>query len=161
MTKAPFTIAALAAAALFAACQPRPVLDETRSFPEGYWTYADTLDFAVTIPDTTGLYDLFLDLRHSPDFPNQNLYIRIYTRFPDGKRLDKLVSLELADKAGAWFGRCNSSECRLTIPIQSRAFFDQPGPYLFTLEQYSRIDTLPGIRSLGMRIQPAPKQDKQ
>lgn len=146
---------------LFVSCQPKAVLDEKKTFPEGQWLHADTLDFGVDIADTLGKYDLFLDLEHSPDFPNQNLYIKIYTRFPDGQRPGKLVSLELADKSGAWFGRCNNKRCRLTIPIQERAFFDNPGPYVFTLEQYTRLDPLPGINSVGMRIQPSPKQADQ
>ena len=140
---------------LFSACQPRPVLNEKKTFPDQQWTYADTLDFEVAIDDTTQLYDLYLDVGHSPDFPNQNCYVKIFTRFPDGQRLDKLISLELADKSGAWFGRCNGKSCRLAIPLQTRAYFNQPGDYLFTIEQYTRMDTLSGVQSMGMRIVPS------
>ena len=151
-----FTVVAVLVAGLFlASCQPRPVLDEKREFAGQGWSHSDTLDFNVSIPDTTGHYDLFLNMEHSVEFPNQNFYIRIYTRFPDGKRLDKLVSLELADKSGAWFGRCNSNTCRLRIPIQENAYFNQAGDYLFTLEQYSRMDTLPGLSYMGMLIRPS------
>lgn len=136
-------------------CQPRAVLNEKWVFDNQQWSNADTLDFKVSIPDTTTRYDLLLDLKHSPGFSNQNFYIRIYTRFPDGQRLDKLVSLELADKAGVWFGRCNKKSCRLRIPIQENAWFNQPGDYLFTLEQYSRMDPLPGVHQLGMIIRPS------
>lgn len=146
---------------LFTACQPRPVLNEKRTFPDRQWTNADTLDFEVAIQDTTQLYDLFLDVTHSPDFPNQNCYIKIYTRFPDGQRLGKLVSLELADKSGVWFGRCNKRSCRLAVPLQTRAYFNKPGDYLFTIEQYTRMDTLPGIQSLGMRIVPSPEPSEK
>lgn len=146
------------AVVLFAACQPKAVLDEKKTFPEGQWRHADTLNFEALIEDTTGRYDLFLDLEHSPDFRNQNMYVKIHTRFPDGQRPGKLVSLELAGKAGDWFGRCNTNRCRLTIPIQTQAFFDKPGTYLFTIEQYTRLDPLPGVMSLGMRIQPSPEK---
>lgn len=151
--------ALILAVVFFASCQPKAVLDEKKTFPEGQWTHADTLDFEMVMEDTVGKYDLFLDLEHSPEFANQNLYVKIYTRFPGGQRLGKLVSLELADKSGAWYGRCNKERCRLTIPIQERAFFDAPGSYLFTIEQFTRLDPLPGVSSVGMRILPSPKQN--
>lgn len=155
MIKTLIGIAALAGALLLLSCQPRPVLNEKRVFEDQQWSNADTLDFQVSIADTTLHYDLFLDLKHNSEFSNQNFYIRIYTRFPDGNRLDRLVSLELADKSGAWFGRCNKKACRLRIPIQENAWFNQPGDYLFTLEQYSRMDPLPGVRQLGFLIRPS------
>ncbi|MBK7409948.1 MAG: gliding motility lipoprotein GldH [Saprospirales bacterium] len=158
MNKAVIGTILLTASVLFTACQPRALLNEKKSFAGQQWAHADTLDFQVAIKDTVQLYDLFLEVVHSPEFPNQNCYIRIFTLFPDGQRMDKLVSLELADKSGAWFGRCNSKSCRLTIPLQTGAYFNQPGDYLFTLEQYTRMDPLPGMQAMGMRIVPAPKK---
>lgn len=155
MTRPLFSIALLTATVIFIACEPGPLLNKKVGFADRQWSHADTLDFEVVVKDTAVLYDLFIDMEHSPEFPSQNLYIRIYTRFPDGNRLGKLVSLELADKSGAWFGRCNNDRCRLTIPIQEKAYFNMPGSYVFTLEQYTRMDPLPGVKSLGMRIQPS------
>lgn len=142
---------------LLAACQPKPLLNETINLAGEQWTYADTLNFQLNLQDTALRYDIFIDLQHSPDYPTQNLYTRIYTLFPNGERPRQLVSLELADKAGQWYGRCGGKWCKLSIPIQQGALFDQAGAYTFTLEQYTRIDPLPGLKQVGMRIQPSKK----
>jgi gliding motility-associated lipoprotein GldH len=155
MARSLFDMFVLLGALLLAGCRPGPVLKEKKTFADQGWSHADTLDFKATIADTSLQYDLFIDVAHSPEFPNQNFYLRILTQFPDGIRQEKLVSLELADNSGFWFGRCNKKNCRLRIPIQEKAFFNQPGAYLFTLEQYSRLDPLPGIKQMGMLIRPS------
>jgi len=161
MNKIALGLILLGAGVVFSACQPRPLLNEKRTFPDKQWANADSLDFELSIEDTTQYYDLFLEVAHSPDFSNQNCYIKIFTLFPDGQRFDKLVSLELADKSGTWFGRCNKNNCKLSIPLQQGAYFNQLGDYLFTLEQYTRKDPLPGIHSMGMRILPSTKHSSE
>ena len=137
---------------LLASCGPDVVFDQSYDVPEAHWTYADTLDFELEVTDTLAIFDLFLNLSHAVDFPNQNLYVQLYTQFPNQERMQKLVSLELADKAGDWYGRCGSEWCELSIPIQEDAFFNLPGAYRITLEQFSRTDTLAGIRRLGIQL---------
>ncbi len=138
---------------LFSACGPNYVYQEEHTIPNSQWTYADTLDYAVRIDDTTTIYNLYLQLEHTTAYGFQNLYIRIHTRFPDGQRPVKVVSLELADKAGVWAGDCNSKRCTLRIPIQENAYFNKPGDYLFTIEQYMRQDSLPGVESLAFLVE--------
>lgn len=134
------------------ACGHRTVYSEHHALPESGWTYADSLNFSVEIVDTLRLYDLIIDLVHQKDYPFQNLYTRIHTTFPDGKRLTQVLSLELAGKTGKWEGRCSGSRCRLSLPIQKKAYFNQSGNYAFTIEQYMRVDSLKGIQSLGLRV---------
>ena len=152
MARSQFAIFSLLAGLFLAGCQPGALLDKKKTFSDQGWSNADTLNFEAAITDTTLRYDLFLDVVHSLEFPNQNFYISIRTLFPDGQRQEKTVSVELADKSGAWFGRCGKNSCRLRIPIQENAFFNQAGAYLFTLEQYSRMDPLPGLKQMGMVI---------
>ncbi len=137
---------------LFFACSPSPYYAEEHALPDYGWTYSDSLSFAFAINDTTQAYDLFLNLTHSPEFPYSNFYVKIYTRYPEGKQLEQVVSLELAAKSGLWFGRCNRKRCSLSIPLQQNVHFNQTGRYEIALEQYSRQDTLPGIFSVGMSL---------
>jgi gliding motility-associated lipoprotein GldH len=155
MTKYIFALS-LAALAL-TACGPNYVIKESRDIAETGWAYKDTLDFAFEIADTTQLYDLEIVVEHATDFPYQNMYTLISTRFPSGRRLQKQLSLELADKAGVWAGVCGSKVCTITIPIQQGAYFNEAGPYLITLEQYMRIDPLPGLSRVTLQITPVGK----
>lgn len=135
------------------ACGPDYIAKKGYDLPETGWTYADTLNFPVFIPDTLRIYNLSLDIQHTRDFPFENLYVRIHTRFPDGHRLTRQVSLELADDAGLWQGDCGGRSCNITIPIQEGAYFNQTGEYLFTLEQYMRRDSLPGLERITFKVE--------
>ncbi|MBK6947489.1 MAG: gliding motility lipoprotein GldH [Haliscomenobacter sp.] len=140
---------------LASACGPRYLLKETRQLEGETWSYADSLSFQAAIRDTARIYDISLLVKHQTSFHFQNLYLRIHTGFPDGKKLTQVLSLELANKAGKWQGACRGDHCTLEVPIQLNAFFNQTGVHTFTLEQYMRADDLPGISALGIRIKEA------
>lgn len=141
--------------ALISSCGPDTIYEKTYEISAGEWFYSDTLTYEVNIDDTLTIYNLYLDLEHSREYPFENMYVRIHTGFPSGERLSKQVSLELANEAGIWIGDCDSEICSVTIPIQMGAYFDQPGVYTFKLEQYMRRNPLPGVRSIGLRIEEA------
>lgn len=147
-------------ATVISACGSKYLADETAEIPNGQWAYPDTIRFEAEIPDTTMVYNLWLTLDHRPEFPWQNLYIRIHTLFPDGKRLSAPLSLELADQGGIWQGDCNKKRCRFRIPIQEGAWFQQAGRYAFTFEQYMRQSPQEGVQRLRFQIEETEKRRK-
>ncbi len=136
-----------------AACGPDYLYDERVELPGETWTYADSVTFEFPIRDTQQRYNLYLTLDHTTGYPFQNLYTRIHTRFPSGDNLTQQVSLELADKSGRWLGDCSGENCRLRIPLQTDTYFNQPGVYAVTFEQFMRRDSLPGIQNLAFSIE--------
>ena len=138
---------------LLSACGPEIIFEEKQEISPAGWTYADTLDYQFEISDTQQLYNIFLQLEHTTAFATQNLYVKIYTGFPDGKRLSQELSVELADKIGRWLGDCRGEHCTLDIPLQTKAYFNQPGQHSFTLEQYMRTSPLPGISAATLRLE--------
>ena len=150
-----------AAIFLLYSCGETPCYDEFHPLPDSGWTYADSIPFSFEVKDTSKAYDLLLRLDHSPDFPYSNFYVQIHTRYPDGKSLKQVLSLELAAKSGLWFGRCNRKRCSLSLPLQEQVHFNQTGTYHITLEQYSRKDTLPGIFGAGLELWEREEQDSR
>ena len=149
-----FTIPLLLAIwAAVTGCGPNYIFQKEYKINEGAWTYSDTIDFRVSISDTLAIYNLYLEIEHSTEYSFQNLYTNIYTKFPNGQRLQKLVSLELANRGGIWEGDCSSQFCTLNIPIQQGAFFNEIGEYVITLEQQMRVDPIPGVRSFALKIE--------
>lgn len=114
--------------------------------------YSDSLQFEAEITDTSKVYDIELEVEHTPEYGFQNVYVRIHTEFPNGKRLSQPLSLELAGKAGNWLGKCGRTKCRLMVPIQQSAYFNELGMHRFIVEQYMRMDALPGITGIGLHI---------
>lgn len=142
-------------ALLLAACDSGYSFKEKKDIPNGQWTYQDTLDFRFTIEDTSATYNIYLDFEHADTFSTQNLYVRLYTKFPDGARLSKQRSFDLFDLQGAPHGQCSGHTCRLHVLLQENAFFNLPGEYVITLEQFTRRDPLPGIYAIGLAVEPS------
>lgn len=126
---------------------------KTIEVPNSQWTYGDSIRFEFDIPDTSARYNLNLEVEHASDFAFQNLYVKFHTRYPSGKEVAQVVSLELAKKAVIWQGECSGHWCHLTIPLQTSAIFPEPGKQSLVLEQFMRENPLKGIRSFSLCIQ--------
>src|SRR6056297_442230 len=133
---------------VFSACSLDRITEREVQFSGAGWSDEEVLQSTFTIEDTTRLYNLVLELDHAIDYPNQNLYTMISTGFPDGKTLKKEVSLELASKAGKWYGSCGSEQCRIRIPIQSGAFFNMPGKYTVKIAPFMRENPVKKVSSI-------------
>ena len=135
------------------ACGPDYAYQKTYAIDGANWTYADSLKFEFEVNDTSDVYNLWLTVDHNIDYEFQNLYINIRTKFPSGSQLAEPLSLELANRIGQWYGKCNNSYCHLRIPIQEGAFFNQTGKYEITLDQYMRQNPVAGIRNIGFLLE--------
>jgi gliding motility-associated lipoprotein GldH len=135
------------------ACGPDYFFQETKAISGGQWAYRDTLDFRFTVTDTLETYNLYLDFEYADTFSTQNLYVKLHTQFPDGKRLSKQKSFDLFDDQGKPHGKCSGGTCKQRTLLQEQAFFNRPGTYVITLEQYTRIDPLPGLQAAGLTME--------
>ncbi len=133
---------------LFACGEQYSVNQKSEIKKEG-WSYDDKLSFSFEVKDTNQLYDLFLQIDHTVDFPRQNIYVNIYTGKKDAQLEKRQLSLEIGNKLGQWLGKCNGENCENLIPLQTNTFFDSPGVYVFELEQYTRLNPLPNISSIS------------
>jgi len=124
----------------------------THSFEHSIWTYSDKIRFQFDIEDTSLLYDLIFTITHSVDFPNQNIYTRIATSYPDQKTKVDTVSIELSTSSGLWFGRCNRKNCKLELALQKEIKFEIPGQYTVEMEQFTRNDSIYGIEQIDFKL---------
>ena len=146
---------ALAIVTIFSACGPDYVFHEEKELPEAGWSYRDTIDFRFSITDTSQVYNLYMDFEHADTFSQQNVYLKLYTLFPDGKRLSRVRSFDLYNAQGESNGKCSGSNCDVQLVLQENAYFNRPGDYVLTLEQYTRRETLGGIRAVGLAVERA------
>ena len=135
--KSAFLVLSILLLFFLTACGPKYAINKTYEIANSAWSYADSLRFEFEVADTVTV---------------QNLYSRIHTQFPDGTRLSKPLSLELADKAGIWQGDCNSKSCTIEIPIQEGAYFNQAGKYVITVEQFMRDSVINGVQSVTLKV---------
>ena len=138
---------------LFAACRPDYIFEKRTPIENNRWTYSDTLNYTFDIADTNQYYNFYLDLEHLTNYPHQNIYLMIHTLYPSGKRIAQRLSIDLADKTGRWYGKCGAESCQLRVNLQEKAYFNELGSHTLTLEQYMRLDPLPAIQSVALRIE--------
>ncbi|HTX87746.1 MAG TPA: gliding motility lipoprotein GldH [Bacteroidales bacterium] len=134
-------------------CDSRRFFEENKSIAGGVWNTRDKLLFEVNIRDTVSLFNIFLNVRNSGDYPYSNLYFFIHTRFPAGKVTGDTMECQLADYDGKWLGSGIGSVKFNRFLFQQGVRFRHPGTYVFEVEQAMREDPLKGIRDVGIRIE--------
>ena len=136
-----------------ASCGPDYLFEEEKKITDGQWNYRDTLDFRFTVTDTAQLYNLFADFAYADTFSTQNIYLKLHTRFPDGRRVSRIRSFDLFDAQGSAVGKCSGHACNTRILLQDKAYFNLLGEYMITLEQFTRRDPLPGMSAIGLAVE--------
>jgi len=141
---------------LFSSCGKEYFFSATTELPQQIWTYKNTPEFSVTIENTDAVYNLLLDITHRTDFPYQNIYLKFHATDPAGVQTVTIIPLNFANKAGVWYGDCDSEWCQLEGFLQKNLKLSTKGTYLFKLEQFMRIDDLSGIKAVGIKLEQQP-----
>ena len=129
-------------------CNQDVLVSEEWKWDQQQWITSDTKTMSIEAADTTSRYAMDLDLSWDKSYAFENLYIRTRTKFPSGKEVTSVTSLEMEDADGTWAGDCSGKSCSLTFPLQKVFTFPEVGTYSWSIEPYMRIDTVKGIKSL-------------
>lgn len=138
-------------------CVESPYFQKQVSIPGYQWDYKYMPVFDFEITDTTRVYDVYFLIRHTDAYPYSNLWMNIYTRQPgDSVYKKQRVNVELAVSSGKnngqWKGRGMGEiwEHKLSI---AKGAFQHKGKYSIKFEQNMRINPLPEILQVGMRVE--------
>ena len=121
---------------------------------DGVWTYADKLHFDLPIQDTSKLYNLYLRVKYTDDFPSQNVYYRIHTAYPSGKKYDQVLSCDLYDVTGKPYGKKGT----VISVLREGLYFNETGNFTFDIEQYMRADSAKGIKAVALLMKDSGKK---
>jgi gliding motility-associated lipoprotein GldH len=114
------------------------------------WNYADPVTFNFTALDTTNTYNLIFDIRITPDYGYQNLWLFIETKEPDGLSHIDSVNCPMAFPDGRWIGSGVGDLIDNPVLIHQRFKFTKLGDYELKVRHGMRNDELPNIRNLGV-----------
>lgn len=123
------------------------------AIPGYLWNYAFHPSFDVDITDTSARYNIYVTIRHTNDYPFSNLWVLITSDYSGEKPITQRVELPLADREGRWLGSGIDNIYDQRISIQQNARFNKTGLYHFSFEQNMRVDDLPHVMSVGLRIE--------
>jgi gliding motility-associated lipoprotein GldH len=114
------------------------------------WDYKNPVTFTFDAPDTTNKYNLIFDVRITPDYRYQNLWLFIETTEPDGFVHVDSVNCPLAYPDGRWVGSGMGDLIDNPVLVHHSFTFTKLGEYQFKVKHGMRNNQLPYIQNLGV-----------
>ena len=147
--------------ATLSGCVSSDVFEKNIALPSNRWKSDFKPSFNFNISDTSAQYLLFVTLRHTDAYGFSNIWLQVTTRMPGESAIKpERVEIPLAQADGKWLGRGMNEIWQHQMSIsgaQGYHRFPKKGVYTIQLEQIMRVDPLPEIMSVGIRIEKAPK----
>lgn len=136
----------------FYSCNPNTVFNQNVILPADGWYKNNVVAFNVNINDTLDTYEFGLSIRNSINYRYSNLYIFLITEFPNGNISRDTIELNLANNEGKWLGKGWGDIKESNIVLKTCLAFPLSGNYRFLVQQAMRVDTLTGIKNIGLII---------
>jgi len=136
-------------------CDPGRVYEKNIRIPDGIWTWNSPVIFEVFVEDTITVHNLYVNVRNTGMYPFSNLYLFIKTVAPSGHTINDTVQIRLADEKGKWLGNGLGDIWDNQKLYKEQVRFAQKGKYIFEYEQAMRIEKLPFILDVGLRVEKA------
>lgn len=139
--------------ALMVSCNSDIVYEQNVRIPGNEWNRYNIPVFEVEITDTVSPHNIHINLRNTGEYPRSNLFLFISATSPAGAYNRDTIELSLAEPSGKWKGRGFGSVWQNRFPYRMNVRFPERGRYMFEIEQAMRIDDLPGILDIGLRVE--------
>ncbi|MHA4843229.1 gliding motility lipoprotein GldH [Flavitalea antarctica] len=150
----PFLMFALA----LGSCQQSiDVFEKNVVIPDRAWASGFKPEISFTVQDTSARYNIYVVVRHTDAYEFNNIWINIYTKVPgDSTERKQQLDLKLATDEKGWLGSGMDDifEHRILITAQPEAL-TKAGTYTFRLENIMRVDPLPEVLNMGIRVEKA------
>lgn len=152
----------LIAGILLSACDNTRVFEQISDLENRQWIVTEKPQFEFTINDINQRYNLYSDIRNSVSYPYSRFFFMYYLEDSAGVELKKeLVNEYFFDaKTGKPYGRSGVGDLYdHRFLLLENYQFKNAGKYRVVFEQFMRMDTLPGILSVGLRVERAEKAE--
>ncbi|MBI5217980.1 MAG: gliding motility lipoprotein GldH [Bacteroidia bacterium] len=139
---------------LFTGCDKNRIYEENKEIPDGVWDRSNKIKFSVQINDTVNAHNIYANLRNSGEYPYRNIYLFITTSSKGVTAKDTLECM-LADEKGKWYGSGLGDIFDYRVLYKKNVKFPHSGIFTFEFEQAMRMEKLPHIADIGLRIEKA------
>ena len=143
-------IATLALLFIITGCASDVVFEQLETVDVAGWEYKKPVEFTFDAPDTTGRYNLIFDIRITPDYGYQNLWLFIETINPDGFSHVDSINCPMSYPDGRWVGTGIGDLIDTPILVHQAFKFTELGEYTFKIKHGMRNDNLPYVQNLGV-----------
>ena len=146
-------IVAAAVAMLVSGCRNNVFYSHSESVDDRGWSLDDSRNFHIDITDTTQLYDFYVDLRVTNQYPYSNFFFFITTQHPDGALSSDTLECPLAAPDGSWLGRSSGRFVSNRYYFRKNVRFPQQGVYQFSVIHGMRDSAITGVHDIGFHIE--------
>lgn len=138
-------------------CDSNRVYEKNAEFNDRTWKIAEPAAFEFQIKDAAKKYNLLLDVRNSIEYPYARLFVNYDLKSDSFSLAKELISVYLFDqKTGKPFGNSGIGDIYdHQFPILKNYSFKKAGTYQMNVQQFMRMDTIPGILAVGLRVERA------
>jgi gliding motility-associated lipoprotein GldH len=137
----------------FYACDKNSVYNENKTIEKGIWNNKNKIKFEINIKDTVSFNNVYINIRNAGAYSFSNLFLFVNTIFPDKKFARDTVECILADANGKWLGNGLGDIWDNQILFKKGVRFPMSGTYIIELEQAMRVENLPFIMDVGIKIE--------
>ncbi|MCF8380796.1 MAG: gliding motility lipoprotein GldH [Bacteroidales bacterium] len=133
-------------------CDPNMVYDHFEKNPGHKWMADDIKRFELDIQDNLSFYNVYVNIRHTKDYPKSNLYLFVRIIGPEGNEIKDTIDMQIADKHGKWTGSGFGEIKFVRKKIKESVRFSKKGVYVFEVEPGMRLQEIP-VTDVGIRIE--------
>ena len=141
-------------------CDRSRVFEDNTELSDYTWDVKNKIAFDVNIDDTTSLHNLYVNVRHASHYPFANLYLFITIKFPNGKMAKDTLECIFQDETGHWKGEGMGDIWDNQILWKPKVKFPLKGTYTFEYEHAMRMEQVPFIMDMGLRVEKAKPKSK-
>jgi gliding motility-associated lipoprotein GldH len=150
-------IGLLVLAVSLSSCADNVVYQESVPVVGDAWHREFVPEFEFEITDTVSKHDLFIDIRHTGDYPYSDLFLFVDLHGPGDRHMRDTVDCLLADPTGRWYGKglgfifADRYKAHVLYKLGNR--FPVSGRYTMRLEQAMRTEEVHGVIDVGVSIE--------
>ena len=140
---------------LLTSCDRNRIFEKNQNIDDRLWHKDSTISFLFPVEDIYHHYDIYVNIRNTNQYPYQNLYINYVLEDTLGNKIiSDLSDLLLFDsKTGRPLGNGMGDIFDHQFIILEKVKFKNPGYYRININQYMRLDILPEIMAVGIRVE--------
>ena len=139
---------------IISSCKQIDIFEKSTVIPDYEWKSNFIISGSFKITDTISAYSIYLVLRHTDAYKDNNIWLNIGLQPPGDSLIKQKVDLKLGDDANGWEGNGMNDiwELRKLLNGAPRRF-KKAGEYKFTIAQVMRDEPLLNVISAGLRIE--------
>ena len=138
---------------VFSACDDNRVFEENVGIPDNVWNQSFVPKFEIDIQDTMSYHNFYINVRNADGYPFRNLFMFITSTTPNQAPIRDTFECILADEQGRWLGDGLGDIFDNQILVKKGVRFPKAGTYTFEIEQGMRMEDLPLIMDVGIRVE--------